>query len=144
MIATIVGSKYVGSNIKKSNQDVLTILGALDKMNMEQTQAKLRGVSDIYPFIEKIEGINGHKQSFKTLKLYGVRDGEYQDAPTMQETLEQWFYTREGTVVKDYDFSLALIQDAYERDIPLGEVVKERLKGIADWYLNSYIPSTWS
>lgn len=143
MINTITGSKYVGSFIKKSDNEVLTILGILDGMNNPLTQSKIKGVDDLNPFIEKIEGINGQKESFKSLKLYGTRDGEYTDSKTMKETLEQWYYTREGVKVKDYEFSLGLIQDAYERNVPLEDVVRERVKAVADWYLNSYIPGTW-
>lgn len=143
MLGTIVGSKYAGSFIKSSNDDVLTVLGALDEMNDDATQIKLRGVDHIFPFIEKIEGVNGKRETFRTQKLYGVRDGEYQDAPAFNEVIESWFYTREGVAVKDYEFSLSLIQDAYERDIPLQKIVAERIEGISDWYLNNYIPATW-
>ena len=139
MLATIVGSKYAGSFIKNANEDVLTILGSLDQMNDEATLIKARGMDHLLPFIDKIEGINGHKETFKQLKLYGVRDGEYVDAPTFKEAIESWFYTREGVVVKDHDFSLALIQDAYERDIPLQQVVTERLVAVGDWFIGSHV-----
>ena len=135
MIQTVTGSKYVGSYIKNSDAAVLTVLGALDNMNNPAIQTRLRGVDDLVPFIDTLEGINGHKESFKSINVLGVRDGEYLDAPTMQETLENWFYTRSGIKVKDYEFSLSLVQDAYERDIPLQDVVTERVKAVGDWLI---------
>jgi hypothetical protein len=47
-------------------------------------------------------------------------------------------YTRQGVKLKDYEFSLSLITDAYERDIPLQEVVKERLKAVGEWLKDSH------
>lgn len=57
MLNTIVGSKYVGSFIKKSDTDVLTILGALDNLNDPSRQMKVRGMEDLYPFVKRMEGL---------------------------------------------------------------------------------------
>jgi hypothetical protein len=55
---TITGSKYAGSFIKKADDNVLTILGALDDMNDPATHAKIKGLNDLNPFIEKLEGVS--------------------------------------------------------------------------------------
>lgn len=54
----INGSTHLGSYIKKSDPNVLTILGALDAMNDPQRQSKIRGMSDLLPFVETIEGFD--------------------------------------------------------------------------------------
>ena len=129
----ITGSNYVGSWIKKADQSSLTILGALDAMNDPQRQAKVRGVDALYPFIEEVVGFNGHQEIFKNFKLYGVVDGEYNDAPGFKETYESWFYNREGVKLKDYEFTLGMITDAYERNANINELVKERIKAVGEW-----------
>lgn len=68
---------------------------------------------------------------------------EYTDAPTYNEIYEQWFYKRSGLKVKDFEFSLSLLQDAYERGTPIGDLVKERIQAIGEWYMNSYLPCSW-
>lgn len=75
MLNTIVGSKYVGSFIKKSDTDVLTILGALDNLNDPSRQMKVRGMEDLYPFVKRMEGLNGKQEAFKNYKIRGVEDG---------------------------------------------------------------------
>ncbi len=139
----ITGSNYVGSWIKKADQSSLTILGALDAMNDPQRQAKVRGVDALYPFIDEVTGFNGHQEIFKNFKLYGVVDGEYNDAPGFKENYESWFYNREGVKLKDYEFTLGMITDAYERNANINELVKERIKAVGEWYLNNYLPGTW-
>lgn len=67
------------------------------------------------------------------MKLYGIQDGEYLDAPAFKESYEQWFYNRKGTKLKDYEFTLGMINDAYEADRPIGELVKQRVKAVGEW-----------
>ncbi len=139
----IAGSKYVGSFIKKASPEVLTILGALDGMNDPQRQAKIAGVDDLAPFIGVVEGLNGQVQAFKNTTIKGVKDTEYGDAPIYNETFDQWYFTREGIRVRDSEFSLSAIMDADERSTPIGDVVKERIKAVSEWYMNQYLRNVW-
>lgn len=43
--------------------------------------------------------------------------------------------------LRDFEFSLALIEEAYERNEPLTGIVTERLEAVYDWYLNRYLPN---
>ena len=43
--------------------------------------------------------------------------------------------------LRDFEFSLALIESAYERNEDIKALVTERLNAIADWYLNRYLPN---
>lgn len=72
---TITGSQYAGSYIRTADKDSLTILGALSKMNDPVNQAKVRGMGDLLPFVETVEGFNGHKESFESMRLFAVDDG---------------------------------------------------------------------
>lgn len=143
MYNSIVGSHYAGSLIRTADKDSMTIVGALEKMNDPKTQAKIKGMNDLAPFIGIEEGLNGEQKGFESNKIYGVEDGQYGDAPAFKPTYESWHYTRKGVRLKDYEFTLGTINEAYERNIPIGDIVKKRVRAAADWYLNSYIPSTW-
>jgi hypothetical protein len=143
MINSIVGSYCAGSFIKTADKNSMKIVGALDGMNNPKNQLKIRGMDDLLPFIGTVEGLNGEKKGFETNKIYGIEDGQYADAPAFKPTYESWNYTRSGVRLKDYEFTLSTITDAYERNIPIGDIVTERVKAVADWYMNSYIPSNW-
>ena len=96
MIRTITGGKYAGSLIKKADANVKLILGSLALMNSPETQAKLKGLKNLAPFVVKKEGLNGMVEQFKSLHIFATEDSAYSDAPTYDETFDQWFYTRKG------------------------------------------------
>lgn len=52
-------------------------------------------------------------------------------------------YNRNGYKIKDYEFTLGLIEEAYEADRPIGDLVKKRVRAVADFYLNNYLPNSW-
>ena len=43
--------------------------------------------------------------------------------------------------MRDFEFSLALIEDSYEKDVDLKVIVMERLEAVYDWYINRYLPN---
>lgn len=67
----------------------------------------------------------------------------YLDTPAFKESYEQWFYNRKGFKLKDHEFTLGLLEEAYEREIPLGQLTSKRAKHVADFYMNNYLPNTW-
>lgn len=44
-------------------------------------------------------------------------------------------------VFKDFDFSLALIEDAYEKGTELSKIVDNRVRAVSATYLNNYLPN---
>lgn len=90
MIRTITGGKWAGSLIKKSDADVKMILGALTAMNKPETHEKIAGLQNLAPFIKKMEGLNGMVEQFKSLQMFATEDSAYSDAPTYDESFDQW------------------------------------------------------
>ena len=141
MINVITGAANAGKYIQKANDDVMLIVTALESLNNTDITSKVKGLDAIKPFMRTIGGLNGHTEAFSNYRVWAVEDGDYADAPVTEESMEQWFYTRKGWKVRDKDFSLKLIEDAYEKNIPLSDLVKDRVKGITQWYLEEYKPN---
>lgn len=142
MIKTIVGSQYVGSLIKKADANVLKILGSLTAVNSSEIQANIRGLNDLNPFIETKEFLNGGSEQFTNSRIFATDDGEYADSPTYNETYEQWNFLRAGYRLKDMEFTLSLLEDAYERGSPLESIVSDRIQAVSEWYMDEYLPNT--
>ena len=90
MIRTVTGGKYLGSLIKKADANVKLILGALSSINNPETHAKITGLQNLAPFVKKMEGLNGMVEQFKSLQMFATEDSAYSDAPTYDESFDQW------------------------------------------------------
>ena len=44
-------------------------------------------------------------------------------------------------IVRDYDFSLRMLEDAYERSTPLTNIVNQKVNAVSSMYLNQYLPN---
>ena len=142
MLRTVTGPLYAGSLLLSANKDVKAILGTLGKLNDPETQMKIKGLQNLTPFVKKMEGFNGMVEQFKSLRIFATEDSTYVDAPSYNEAFSQWFYTRQGWKLKDLELSLALLEDAYEKDLPLKNIITERLQAVSVWYLEEYLPNT--
>ncbi len=141
MINILTGANNAGKYIQKADENVMTILTGLEAVNNTDFTKKIEGMDAIKPFIRTINGLNGHTELFSNYRVWAVEDGDYSDAPTTEENYESWMYTRKGYKIKDKDFSLKLIEDAYEKNLPLSELVAQRVKGVTQWYAQEYTPN---
>lgn len=141
MIPMITGTNSAGSFLENADQNVVQIVSALETMNSSAVLPQLRGMDFLNTFVRNIEGTEGHTEGFAEYNVYASDDGSYADANTWQESYKKWTFNRRGYTVKDKDFTKELIREATEKKQDLGPIVEQRVKAIADMYLNRYIPN---
>lgn len=86
----ITGSSNAGKFIEKADDNVLTIIGALDAVNNSDTIKQIKGIDAMKPFVRNIFGINGTTEVIKNFQVWGVEDGDNSDSPTTNETYDSW------------------------------------------------------
>lgn len=141
MIPMITGSNSAGTFLENADRNIVKIVSALDSMNSSAVLPQLKGMDFLNSFIRSIEGTEGHTEGFAEYNVYASDDGSYADANTWQESYVKWTFNRRGFVVKDKDFTAKLIREAQERKQDLAPIVENRIKAIADMYVNKYIPN---
>lgn len=141
MIPMITGTNSVGSYLENADKNVIKIVSALETMNSSAVIPQLRGMDFLNTFVRNIEGTEGHTEGFAEYTVFASDDGSYADANTWKESYTKWTFGRRGYTVKDKDFTRELIREAQERKQDLTPIVEQRVKAIADMYLNRYIPN---
>lgn len=137
----ITGSNNIGDFLEIQDQNVIKIIKDLESMNSPEALPMLKGMDFLNEFIRQVEGVNGTTEGVEEYRVYASDDGSYADALTYKESYEKWYFTRQGFVVKDKDFTQDLLQQADELDQDLSTIVNQRIQAIAKLYLNAYLPN---
>lgn len=140
-INVITGSNGIGTYLAGANNDALKIVGALDSVNSNEVIRQVKGMDFLNTFIRDFEGQNGATEGFEESKLFFTDDSPYTDAQTYKETFKTWTYNKKGYILKDFDFSLQLIEDAYEKSQDLSSLVDKRVRNVSSLYLNEFLPN---
>lgn len=140
-ISVITGADVLGKYIEGADKNVLTIVKGVESMNSPRTKQKIKGMKFLDSFIKELEGVQGHTEGFKEYRVFASDDGDNQDGVNYQEDYKTWTYERRGYIVKDKDFSHQLLLQAYEENLDLTTITKDRMVAIADMYLNYYLPN---
>lgn len=137
----ITGSNGIGDFLEIQDKNIIKIIRDLESMNSPQALPMLKGMDFLNTFIRQIEGVNGTTEGYQEYRVYASDDGSFADALTYKENYAKWYFTRQGFVVKDKDFTQDLLQHAEETDQDLSVIVNERINAIAKMYLNGYLPN---
>lgn len=137
----ITGSNGIGDFLEIQDKNIVKIIKDLESMNSPLALPMLKGMDFLNSFTRQIEGVNGTTEGFQEYRVYASDDGSFSDALTYKESYAKWYFTRQGFVVKDKDFTQDLLQQAEETDQDLSVIVNEKIQAIAKMYLNGYLPN---
>lgn len=117
------------------------IISEISRMNsgtdLEIASKDLKFISSVTRIVE---GVQGHTEGFKHIKVYADDTGAFRSYSIPNESYGHWSFTRRGYTVKDSKITYSLLRSLEENGRDPLEYVTNKMKGISELYEDNYTP----
>lgn len=121
------------------NDSLAIVVNGIHEINKASDKNTRNESALVRSITRTLQGVSGHTEGFKKYSLYATDAGGFDSSVPFNESYATWSFQRRGYTIKGRSITKELLDLAKKEDRDLVPIMKERMNGLAGFYLTNYL-----